>query len=196
MIKTTDPDYLFIKRIQSNQDKESCEKLVRKHKDMIYNFCFRYLGNEDDASDCTQETFFKVFANIAKFRLDAAFSTWLYRIMINTCKDMARDKRRTYDKVFGADIPGSTGSTIIDAGNRKEQPDEIMIRAEINNAFQVALGKLRKINKIVLIMRDIEGRSYEEISNLTGIKTGTVRSVLSRARFQVANELKIFRDEL
>ena len=71
-----------------------------------------------------------------------------------------------------------------------------MTREEINTAFQKAIEKLKDISRTVLIMRDIEGKSYEEISCITGLKSGTVRSTLARARYQIANELKIFRYEL
>ena len=80
--------------------------------------------------------------------------------------------------------------------DRSTSPDAEILRKEINAAFRKALGSLRKTQRMVIIMRDVEGRSYEEISNLTGLRPGTVRSSLARARYRVAEELKIFRDEL
>lgn len=196
MSKTNDPDYLVISRIQHEGDRHSCEELVSKYESLIFNFCFRFLGNDDDASDCTQDIFIKVFTNIQRFGFRSAFSTWIYKIMINTCRDMARKRKKKNETEMRTDSLDPHTNEILQKNNPDHRPDMLLLRNEINNAFQEALGKLREINKLVLIMRDIEGRSYEEISKLTGIKPGTVRSALSRARYQVANELKVFRNEM
>ena len=196
MSETRDPDYNLVKQIQHGSDNESFEILVRKYEHRVYNFCSRFLGNDDDASDCTQEIFIRIFEKIGGFRFRSAFSTWLYRIMINSCQDMARTRKKTRHSIIESD---GSGKMLIDQvidKDRSTSPDGEILRKEINAAFQKALRSLRKTQRMVIIMRDVEGRSYEEISNLTGLRPGTVRSSLARARYRVAEELKIFRDEL
>ena len=193
MNETRDPDYDLVKQIQLRRDDKLFATLLRKYENKVYNFCVRFLGNDFDASDCTQEIFIRVFENLSHFRFKATFSTWLYRIMVNCCKDMIRSGKNIKMSYYKSDHPDAD---IIQYADKSDSPERLLYRKEINEAFQIALGKLKEVNRIVLILRDIEGRSYNEIAELTGLKQGTVRSSLSRARCRMADELKTFQNGL
>jgi len=181
-------DILLVRSIQEEGSDEAFEILYDRYSKRIYNFCLNYLGNEEDAGDCTQEVFIKVFRSIRGFRLNSSFYTWLYRIMINTCNDMSRKNKR---KVFQQDL-----GQLSNIGSGEEPIESRLTSKEAMEAFQKALGKMKANARTILILRDVEGRSYEEIAGICSCKTGTVRSRLARARLSVAEKLKDFRDEM
>jgi RNA polymerase sigma-70 factor (ECF subfamily) len=181
-------DLLLIRSVIEGKDEQAFSRLVDRYSDLVYTFSYRYLGNAEDAADCTQEVFIKVFRSIGRFRFQAKFSTWLYAIVRNSCYNMMRARKTR--PVRSEEIVGYEPGT-----SKQESPDDILNRQEINKAFQRGLNRLNHRQKTVIILRDIEGRSYEEISEITGIKLGTVRSTLARARFQMTESLKQFRNE-
>jgi RNA polymerase sigma-70 factor (ECF subfamily) len=188
MREKTDPDIELVKRIQSDPSEDSFGLLYDRYSGKVYNFCLNYLGNEEDAKDCTQEIFIKVFRSIRGFRFGSSFYTWLYRIMINSCNDSVRKKmkNRTINE------PGE----LLTAKSKEEDIPSLITNEQAMEAFYRALNKMKQKAKSILILRDIEGRSYEEISGILGCKPGTVRSRLARARISMAEQLKDFRDEM
>lgn len=183
-----DQDIELVRSIQDEKSEESFALLYDKYSSRIYNFCLNYLGNEEDARDCTQDIFIKVFRSIGGFRLDSSFYTWLYRIMINTCNDMSRKNKR---KVFQQDPV-----QLSNIGSDEESIASRLTTKQAMAAFQSALGGMKANARTILILRDVEGRSYEEIATICACKTGTVRSRLARARLRMAEKLKDFRDEM
>lgn len=185
MAPADDPDGMLIRSLQTSRDNRLYIALIERYRDYVYNFCFRFLGNEEDAEDCSQEVFIRVFLSIGDFRFKSRFSTWLYRITLNICLEAVRSgKKRGYR------IPVEEVMVI-----STDEPGEMLERKEVEDAFRLALGKLRMVQRAMLIMRDLEGRSYAEISAVTGKRPGTVRSTLARARLKVARELKEYHDE-
>ncbi|MBN2796038.1 MAG: sigma-70 family RNA polymerase sigma factor [Clostridia bacterium] len=164
-----------------NGDVTSFEQLIKSYQKMAYNVAYRVMGNEEDAKDMTQEALIKVYKNLKSFRMDASFSTWLYRIVMNTCKDALR-KNKT--KVISLDQPLDTGDgemqwEIEDEGLK---PDEQLVQKETQNEVQKALQLVGENNRIVLVLRDIKGLSYSEISDIIDVPEGTVKSRLNRGR--------------
>ncbi len=183
----------LIKSFQQTQNREAFSKLISKHKNTVFNFCFRYLGNYDDADDCTQEIFIKLFHNLHSFKFQSKFSTWLYRIIINTCKDLQGSK---YKRQLSNVIRLSTYSiqnesrAEVDIVDHSQNPENILKNKELGDLINKAINKLKGKQKTVLLLRDIEGRSYEEIAEIAELNLGTVKSNLARARIKLAGILK------
>lgn len=188
MKATNDPDILLVKRIQVESSRESFEILYDKYSKRVFNFCLNFLGNEEDAKDCTQDIFIKVFRSIDGFRFGASFYTWLYRIMINSCNDMKRKNKKIETQKDSYLI-----SNLISPEN---SITSVLTSKQALEAFHSALKYMSANARTILILRDIEGRSYKEISSIINIKPGTVRSRLARARINMAEKLKDFRDEM
>lgn len=178
---------LIEKSIQG--DVASFEKLIVKYNRYVYNIAFRMMGNEEDAKDMSQETLIKAFKAIGQFKMEASFSTWLYRITINVCKDELRKRKESvlsYDAVLNDE---STLKDII----KDEEANPILIyeKIELKSSIESALNKLSEDNKSVVVLKDLLGYSYEEIGEILQIPIGTVRSRLNRSRSTLKNILQI-----
>lgn len=171
-------------------DVESFEALVREYNRYVYNIAFRMMGNEEDAKDMSQEALIKAYKNIKTFKMDSAFSTWLYRIVINTCKDELRKKKET---VFSLDETydeeeGKRKHEVLDS---KSDPILVYEKVELKANLENALNKLSEDNKSVVVLKDIFGCSYEEIGEILQIPIGTVRSKLNRSRLALREILQV-----
>lgn len=183
----TDIDQANIKLFVETNDTDAFERLLVKYQDQVYNYCYRYLGNEADASDCTQEIFIRLFENLKSFRFESKFSTWLFRVTLNTCKNMAGSKsyrmeQQAVRNVIAEQAPNSK----YQIPNNNSNPEILIQAKELNQLLQNAIDKLKGKQKTVLILRDLDGHSYEEIVSITGLNIGTVRSTLNRARLKIA----------
>ncbi len=174
-------------------DPNAFNNLILLHKRMVFNLCFRLLGDYDDADDCAQEVFIKVSRALKNFRFESSFKTWIYRIAVNTCKNRLnsldyrlRSKRVRINVV--SDMDNDKKPTDIKDPGRS--PAAEAIQKEVGRLIQSAINALPAKQKLVVVLRDIEARSYEEIVELTGLKMGTVKSKLSRARLQLRELLK------
>lgn len=181
-----DPDVLFVKSFQDLHDRKSFEVLFDKYQDGIFNYCCRYLGDEDEAADCTQEIFIRVFRHIGSFRYKSLFSTWLFRIAVNNCHSHASSLKR---KQMMNNIENTDRLS-----EPSPDPEKVLSGKEAVEAFHSALAKLNDVQRCILILRDIEGKSYEEIAIINHMKQGTVKSTLARARFRMAEYLKLYKN--
>jgi RNA polymerase sigma-70 factor, ECF subfamily len=176
-------------------DEESVnfDDLVLKHKDKVFNLCYRFLGNYDEADDCAQETFVKVYRSLKDFRRESSLSTWIYRIAINTCKNrFSSAQYRRSRHMVRLDEPGETedGERPVEVGGRSLSPSAELDRKEKGELIQDAINSLADDHKSVVVLRDIERLSYEEISEVTGYNLGTVKSKLARARQELREKLR------
>lgn len=172
---------------------DAFEGLVLKYQDMIFNLCYRMMGDYDEANDCAQETFIRVYKNLKKFRQESAFSTWIYRIAVNVCKNrLSSSVYRIGKKAIRLDSKGrgNSGENTFEVTNGKSNPVRAFEQKEKAAAIERAIDTLPGIQKIVIVLRDIEGKSYEEIGEITGLKIGTVKSKLSRARERLREVLR------
>lgn len=185
-------DKQLVQEFLSNKA-DAFEGLVLKYQDMIFNLCFRMMGDYDEANDCAQETFIRVYKSLRKFRQESAFSTWIYRIAVNVCKNrLSSSKYRIAKRAVRLDNKGrgnSEGSTF-EVANGKSNPVRAYEQKEKAAAIERAIDTLPGVQKIVIVLRDIEGKSYEEIGQITGLKIGTVKSKLSRARERLREALR------
>ena len=174
-------------------DKNAFDQLILLRKSMVFNLCYRFLGNYEDADDCAQDVFLKVFHSLKKFRFESNFTTWLYRITVNTCKNKLNslDYRRRFKKMrINNNKPKDDSPQSVEVGDETYSPESSLKRKEISQIIQEAVNKLPKPQKMVVVLRDMEGRSYEEIVEITGFKLGTVKSKLSRARQELRETLR------
>jgi RNA polymerase sigma-70 factor (ECF subfamily) len=186
-------DRQCVKAFQAG-DKAAFDTLVLKHKDKIFNLCYWFLGDREEANDLAQDVFIKVYRSLKKFKLNSAFSTWLYRIAANTCKNKVKSlEYRQKKKMVWIDNPAghldfSKSSAKIQDGSPSpmielEKKDRMMV-------IQKAIRSLPTEQRTVVMLRDIEGFSYEEIANITRFNLGTVKSKLSRARLELREKLR------
>lgn len=178
---------LIEKSIQG--DVTSFEKLIVKYNRYVYNIAFRMMGNEEDAKDMSQEALIKAFRAIGQFKMEANFSTWLYRITINTCKD---ELRRRKENVLSYDVEVADEGTLKDIiGDDRGNPILIYEKLELKESIETALNALSEDNKSVVVLKDLLGYSYEEIGDILQIPIGTVRSRLNRSRSALKKILQV-----
>lgn len=188
-----DDDRAIIEAFQSEHNKDAFDKLVVKYQNMVFNLCYRFMGNCEDASDCAQDTFVKVYRALEYFRFDSEFSTWLYRIAVNTCKNKLSSLAYRFSKIMVRidKLRGVTGDDPpVEIKDESRSPEAEFEKTEKSKLIQKAIDSLPEEQKIVVVLRDIEGLSYDDISEITGYNLGTVKSKLYRAREVLRNKLK------
>jgi len=174
-------------------DQSSFDGLVLRHKDKVFNVCFRLMGDYQEADDCAQETFVKVFRSLKNFRFEASFSTWIHKIAVNTCKNkLASAALRHRGKTVKIDPPNADGQhdASLHIADPAPSPHTCLENKERERLLQIAIDALPHAAKTLVVLRDIEGFSYEEIANITEYNPGTVKSKLARARKQLRDSLK------
>jgi RNA polymerase sigma-70 factor (ECF subfamily) len=174
-------------------DKAAFDNLVLKHKDRVFNLCYRLLGDYEEANDSAQETFIKVYGSLKKFRFESAFSTWLYRIAVNTCKNKLKSSAfRRKRKMVPLDNPVSGNRTQPgrEIHDESQSPAMALEKKERMRVIQEAINGLSPEQKEVVTLRDIEGFSYDEVAEITGFNLGTVKSRLARARQELRKKLR------
>lgn len=180
----------LVRAILAGNDK-AFDELVELNKRFVFNLCYRLLGDYDEADDCAQEVFIKVYRSIKGFRFESGFGTWLYRIAVNTCKNRFRSlEYRMGQTKVRLDMQDDEDQKKIEIGNGGPSPALALKRKELGRLIQDAVNRLPSEQKLVVVLRDMEGRSYEEIIEITGLKLGTLKSKLSRARLRLRESLK------
>lgn len=166
-------------------DEKAFEALMTPHLDTIYRVCLRLMGNERDAEDCAQETLLRVWRSLSSFRGQAKFSTWVCRIAVNLCLDELR-KRRTKQSESLEEMREAG----FDVQDKSSTPEGISEKNETRKMINSVLSSLSDEHRTMLILRDVQGFSYDEIAEMLSLPLNTVKSRLSRAR---ANFCKEFR---
>ncbi len=179
----SDNETLLLKKIKEG-DIRSFELLIKEYQVYAYNIAYRMMGNEEDAKDITQEALIKVYKSINKFNETSSFSTWLYRIVMNTCKDELK-KRKESTVSLDKEIETDDGTFSREIGDEQLNPSIIVERNEVSHLVQEAISSLPDANRMVVVLRDIQGLSYEEISQVIKEPIGTVKSRISRGRNQL-----------
>lgn len=165
------------------RDEAAFTELVRAYQDRVFGLTFRMLGDRAEAEDLAQEVFVTVFKSIDSFRGDAQLGTWIYRVAANHCKNRlkyharrARSAQRPYtDGHHGADTEGGPSARI--AG-----PEAAAVGRETERRVREALAALPEEQRELIVLRDLENMSYEQIRDATGLVVGTIKSRLHRAR--------------
>lgn len=165
-------------------DEAAFEALIRTHERKVYALCRRMCRNEDDALEAAQDVFLAVWRGIGSFREDAAFSTWLYRLATNACLDILRREKKR-----GGDVSLDDEEARLDVADTAPRPEEAAERAETRRMVREGLLALPDDYRQVLLLRETEQLSYQEIADVTGLELGTVKSRISRARLALRNYL-------
>jgi RNA polymerase sigma-70 factor, ECF subfamily len=189
----TDDDAEFVLRCQRG-DADSFEFLVKRHQKKMLNIVYRITGDYDESCEVVQEAFLSAYRAIKKFRGEAKFSTWLTGITINHAKNRLKQiQSRSYHEVISIDDPVETksGQIAYDTPAQEASIIEQLEQKEVQQKVQECIGGLDKDQRDVLVLRDIEDFSYDEIGAILKIPNGTVKSRLFRARDAMKDCLKI-----
>ena len=183
---------MLIRRLQK-RDERAFEEMVRLYQHKVYNLVYRMLGSQEEAEDVAQEVFVTVFKAIDSFRGEAKFSTWLYRIAANHCKNRMKYLGRRFHKATG-ELNVAAEREMQDAQPSAmrphiDGPDAILEGLELERSVQAGIAQLDEEHRVLVILRDVEDLSYEEISSITGLELGTVKSRLHRARLQLKDHM-------
>jgi RNA polymerase sigma-70 factor, ECF subfamily len=188
-----DDDAEFVSRCQRG-DIDAFEVLVARHQKKMLNIVYRITGDYDDACEVVQEAFLSAYRAINKFREDAKFSTWLTGITVNHAKNRLRQTRsHSYHEVVSIDDPVEieSGQITLDPPSQEASAIEQLEQKEVQEKVQECISGLEKDQREVLVLRDIEEFSYDEIGRILKIPDGTVKSRLSRARGALKDCLKM-----
>jgi len=185
----SDLEKLLIKKSQSG-DVESFEFLISSYDKRAYNIAYRVMGNEEDAKDMAQEALIRVFRSLKDFKGQSAFSTWLYRIVTNVCLDELRRRKNKKYVSMDSTIQTDSGELHIELCSDKETPEIVYERVEQRELIKNAIRELNEDYRSVIVLRDIQGFSYDEISNILDCSLGTVKSRINRGRTMLRDKLK------
>ena len=169
-------------------DRNAFAALVSAYEGKIYNLALRYLGNREDAMDASQEVFLRVFRFLPGFQEESGFSTWIYRIGVNVCKDMLvkRNKRNE----LSLELPDDEDDyRTVEVSDERYDPQAIVERSDLRESLASAIAELPQQQREMIVLRDIQGLSYEEIGQVLCLESGTVKSRLSRARENLRKKL-------
>lgn len=167
-------------------DQDAFAELVRLYEKKVFALTTRMCKNPEDAAEAAQEAFLAAWQGLPNFRGDAAFSTWLYRLASNACIDLLRREGRHQSAAGPSFNDEETGLEVIDTA---PTPSETLERKELRQQIELGLQSLSTEHRQVLILREIHQLSYDEISRILKLDTGTVKSRISRGRRQLRNFL-------
>ena len=169
-------------------DRDAFAALVSAYEGKIYNLALRYLGNREDAMDASQEVFLRVFRFLPGFQEESGFSTWIYRIGVNVCKDMLAKRAKRGE--LSLELPDEEEDyRTAEVADSRYDPEAIVEQADLRESLAEAIGQLPQQQREMIVLRDIQGLSYEEIGQVLSLEAGTVKSRLSRARENLRKKL-------
>jgi RNA polymerase sigma-70 factor, ECF subfamily len=183
-------DLSLVRRVQSG-DKGAFDALVRKYQHKLVKLVMRYVRNPAEAEDIAQEAFIKAYRALPQFRGDSAFYTWLYRIAINTAKNAVVSRDRSPIE-YNIDRHDATEESYEMQGRMKdsETPEGLVLTDEIRRTVNAAIEALPEDLKTAIVLRELDGLSYEEIAAAMDCPVGTVRSRIFRAREAIDRRLR------
>lgn len=176
------------------RDERAFNEVVRLYETRVFSLVYRMLGNRQEAEDVAQDVFITVFKAIDQFRGESKFSTWLYRIATNHCKNrrklLARRMEHARESLDETAVRSHAEALSKASSASLGRPDEILEGFEAERLVQEAVAALDEEQRTLLVLRDIEGLSYQEIVDITGLPEGTVKSRLHRARLAIQEHLR------
>lgn len=174
---------------------DAFEELIKGYKKSAYNIALRVMRNVEDAEDASQEALIKIFKNISSFNMESTFKVWMYRVVVNTCIDFKRRKNVNTLSIDETIDLGSGREIQREIPDESNNPDALIERNYSTQLVNDAINMLEDDFKTIIILRDIKGFTYDEISQILSCNLGTVKSRLSRARKRLKelleNEMKV-----
>jgi RNA polymerase sigma-70 factor (ECF subfamily) len=171
-----------------NGNREAMQTLFVQNQKRVFSVALNFFGGNDDlAKDITQQVFLKIFYKVSEFRGEAEFTTWLYRITINACLDEQRKTRRFFslENLFGFNEPQTNRTS-----------DDRILKKEVAAEVQAAIAELKPKFRLPILLKYVEGLSYEEIAGILDCSIGTVSSRLNRGHKMLAGKLKHLKDNI
>ncbi len=184
-------DQQLVERIINQQDTAAFNILVNKYQKKLQRLILRFVRDEAEAEDVVQETLIKAYNSLSKFRNESAFYTWLYRIGVNTAKNFLISRKRKIPTF--SEKSGNEDDDFLEHSDNMydiNTPDRILFSKQIGNTFNNIIANLPEELSQAILLREIEGLSYDEIAKIMKCPVGTVRSRIFRAREIVANKLQ------
>jgi len=166
----------------ANGDVGSFEQLVLLHQDKVYSLSLKLIGSAQDAEDLAQEVFVRAYRHIASFRGDSDFGTWLHRITVNTWLNQKRKNQPKAAYSLDEPIHSDDGEVKREVADMSEEPESVLLASQMSEKLQKAVEGLPKDQKAVILLREVEEYTYEEIAKIMACSIGTVKSRLARAR--------------
>jgi RNA polymerase sigma-70 factor, ECF subfamily len=189
---TTPTDEELIARFQ-NGDSYAFDQLVRRYKDPLLNFIFRFIGDLNESEDIVQDTFYRVYKNKHYYKEVAKFSTWIYTIAGNLAKTELRKRKRR--KIFSINKETQSEKEF-ELPDPERDPEEEVNSTLTEKHIYKAIRNLPPKFRQVIILRDVQGFSYEEISSIIKVPLGTVKSRVNRARLRLQEDLSFLLDDV
>ena len=189
-------DRALVRQLKAG-DQRAFEELVRIYQDRVFSLSLRMIGNRQEAEDLAQEVFMTVHRAIASYRGEGRFYTWLYRIASNTCKNRIKYLRGRHfhrsvpvDETPEAHVPAGEAGPGVPLQSRVHGPEAMTEGNRLEAAVQRELAALEPEHRLLIVLRDVQGLSYQEILRITGLQEGTLKSRLHRARVALKDRLK------
>lgn len=190
MVEETDKNLVI--RAQNGEER-AFRLLVERYQRKVYSVAYSMVRHQEDAMDLSQEAFIKAYRNLARFQGSSSFYTWIYRITVNLCIDYLRKSGRVqsvdYDDRIGRDNSEVDGDGSILPTRLDADPSRSLMRKELIEKMQHALETLSENHRAILLLREVEGLSYEEMAEVLGVSKGTVMSRLHHARKNMQSAL-------
>ncbi len=184
---TKEEDLVIVERVLGG-DVNAFETLVLSYEKNVYNLALRMVKNAEDASDMTQEAFVRAYSSLASFRGESKFSVWLYRIVSNVCLDFLRSRSR--HPTVSLSVENDDGEEDeLDIADTSLSPEEVLERRLTCESVRRGLDALSEEYRQILLLREIQGLSYEEIAQVLSMELGTVKSRIFRARKKLCDFL-------
>ncbi len=183
-------DTALVQRAQAN-DRAAFNEIVLRYKSKVYNYIFRMVHHALDAEDLTQETFLRAYLSIRSFQSRASLNTWLFRIATNQCIDYSRKNKKIQAMTSSLSMEGEDEDSEAqrDIPDVAFDPQRMLLNQELGHVLNKALGELPEKLRTVVLLYDIEGLPYDEISEIVGCPLGTVKSRLFNARSALREKL-------
>ncbi len=188
-------EYKLIKKAVKG-DALAFEQLILPYEKKVYNIALQMFKNEHDAYDAAQEVLIKIYKNLDKFKFESAFGTWLHRLTMNTCIDEYRKRKRHVTHTTSMDQTASDDEVPIrQFEDKKPTPEQQVLKNEVVNEVHSAMDMMKEEQKLLIIYRDIQGYTYDEIAAILDCNLGTVKSRIARSR-KALKEIIIKKREL
>jgi len=181
-------DRELVRRAQ-REDKEAFEELVRRHQHRVFAVAGGILRRREDVEDIAQQVFVKAYFSLKRFDQRAAFSTWLYKITVNECWDMLR-KKKVRPLVYESDLSEEQARLVIASGEKENPGPDVSQRLEARERVERLLEGLDERDRLMLILKEVEGFSIDEIAEVLSLNGNTVKVRLFRARRRVVSQAK------